>query len=150
MFSGSKLRFHRQRTGKTQEELARELGITSAYLSNIENNKRTPSPKIMDELASALSVRIEELLEEGGVLVPIPISAAEKGIVVETGEGIKKVRYILPPTPESYKLVDRHIENRVNIIDSRLQNIVNLWEQSSEEEKERIITLLFTESTNQL
>jgi hypothetical protein len=104
----------------------------------------------MDELASVLSVHVEELLEESGPLAPIPISASEKGIVVEQGEGRGKVRYILPPTPESYEIVDRHIESWKNIIDSRLQDIVNLWEQSSEEEKERIITLLFTTATNQL
>jgi transcriptional regulator with XRE-family HTH domain len=142
MFNGSKLRFHRQRTGKTQEGLARELGITSAYLSNIENGKRTPSPRIMDELAQALSVPLEELLKDGGALPPIPISAAEKGIVVETGEGSHKIRYILPPTRESYDLVGKHIMNWRDSIDTRLKDIIDLWERSSEEERERITSLL--------
>jgi transcriptional regulator with XRE-family HTH domain len=146
MFSGSKLRFNRQRAGKTQEGLARELGITSAYLSNIENGKRIPSPKIMEELARALSVPLEELFEDSGALPPIPISAAEKGIVVETGEGIGKTRYILPPTPESYDLVSRHIREWKDSIDTRLKDIVDLWEKSSEEDKERIISLLFDTS----
>jgi transcriptional regulator with XRE-family HTH domain len=146
MFSGSKLRFNRLRAGKTQEGLARELGITSAYLSNLENGKRTPSPKIMEELARALSVPLEELFEDGGALPPIPISAAEKGILIETGEGVGKTRYILPPTPESYDLVSKHIMGWKEAIDIRLKDIVELWEKSSEEERERIMSLLFDRS----
>ena len=143
MFSGSRLRFHRQRAGKTQETLARELGITSAYLSNIENNKRTPSHKVMDEMAYALSVQIEELFESDSTLPPMPISAKEKAIVVETGEGVNKTRYVLPPTPEAYDLVNRHIVDRKNTTDPRLQNIIDLWENSTEEDREKIISLLF-------
>ena len=143
MFSGSKLRFHRQRAGKTQESLARELGITSAYLSNIENSKRTPSHKIMEAMAHALSVNIEEFFESDGTLPPIPIGATEKGIVVETGEGVGKTRYILPPTPEAYEMVSRHITDWKNATDVRLQKIIDLWESATEADKEQMITLLF-------
>jgi transcriptional regulator with XRE-family HTH domain len=146
MFNGSKVRFYRQRTGKTQEGLAREVGITSSYLCNIENGKRTPSPKIMDGLANSLSVALEDLLDGNGVVPTIPISPAEKGIVVETGEGICKTRFILPPTRESFELVSRHIVNWKNHIEPRLKNIVDLWEQSSEGEKERIEALLMDKS----
>jgi transcriptional regulator with XRE-family HTH domain len=145
MFSGSRLHFHRQRAGKTQEWLAREIGITSAYLCNIENGKRIPSPKVMDALANALSVRIEELLDGGDLLPPVPISAAEKGIVVETGEGANKVRYVLPPTPEAYELVSKHICNHEDMSDARLRMILDSWRGATEAEKVRIAGLLDTD-----
>ena len=139
MFSGAKLRFYRQRTGKTQEALAQELGITSAYLSNIENNKRTPSHKIMEAIAVSLSIRTEDLWEKDGTLPPIPITVAERGIVIEIGEGANKMRCIFPPIPETYLFISRLIAERKNGNDPRLRELIDTWEHSDDESKERIL-----------
>lgn len=133
------MRFYRQRAGKTQEALAQELGITSAYLSNIENNKRTPSYKIMEAIALSLSIRTEDLLEKNGTPPPIPISATEKGIVIEIGEGANKMRCIFPPTPEAYLFISRQITERTNDNDPRLREFIDTWEHSDEKYRERIL-----------
>ena len=139
MFSGVKLRFYRQRAGKTQEALAQELGITSAYLSNIENNKRTPSYKVMEAIALSLSIRAEDLLDKDGALPPIPINTTERGIVIEIGEGINKMRCILPPTPEAYLFISRQISDRKNETDPKLREFIDVWEHSNDEYKKRIL-----------
>ena len=139
MFSGTKLRFYRQRAGKTQEALARELGITSAYLSNIENSKRTPSHRIMEAMAQSLSIDVKDLWEDNGTLPPIPLSAAERGIVIEVGDGAGKIRCILPPTQEAYSFINRQITEKRNGVDSRLQELTESWERADENSKERIL-----------
>ena len=135
------MRYYRQRAGKTQEALALELGITSAYLSNIEHNKRTPSHKIMEALAYSLSVSIDELWEKDGTLPPIPIKAAEKGIVIEIGEGATKERYILPPTQESYLFISRQIAKRTNETDPWLRELMRAWEGFSDENRARMLEM---------
>jgi transcriptional regulator with XRE-family HTH domain len=142
MFSGSKLRINRQRVGKTQESLARELGITGAYLSNIENDKRKPSMKVMEAAAQALSIPIAPLWEDDGTLPPVPIKDAEKGIVIEHGEGVDKVRYILPPTSEASAIISQDIKTWMNNIDPGLAKIVRLWKKSNDEDKALIITAI--------
>ena len=141
MFSGVKLRYYRQRAGKTQEALALELGITSAYLSNIENNKRTPSHKILEALAYSLSISIDDLWEREGTLPPIPITAAERGIVIEKGEGANKVRIIFPPTQETYLFIRRQIAEMTNEADPLLRELMRAWESFSDENRARILEL---------
>ncbi len=44
------------------KELAAEVGISAAYLSQIENGKRTPSMKTLQAIAGALAVDLEMLV----------------------------------------------------------------------------------------
>src|SRR5713226_5066698 len=45
---GKTARYLRERKGMTQIAAAEALGISQVHLSNIENNKAIPSPKLMD------------------------------------------------------------------------------------------------------
>lgn len=40
----------KRRAGRTLAELARELEVSSAYLSDVMNGNREPGPKILDAL----------------------------------------------------------------------------------------------------
>ena len=142
MFSGERLRFYRQRIGKTQEALARELGITSAYLSNIENGKRTPSHKVMEAITQSLSIDVKDLWENDGTLPSLPISAEERGIVLEIGDGAGRIRCILPPTQESYLFISRQIAEKKKETDSRLQEVIDFWEQADEKDKDHILAYM--------
>lgn len=57
------IRVWRDHRGLTQEELSERAGIRKAYLSQIENGKRTGSAKVLVALAEALGVAIEDLLD---------------------------------------------------------------------------------------
>ena len=46
-FVGNKLRLLRQENGHTQAQMAERLGVSSAYINQIENNQRTLSLKIL-------------------------------------------------------------------------------------------------------
>ena len=45
----------------TQEELADKVGISRAYLANIENGKHTPSLKVASKLSSLLNMSMNDL-----------------------------------------------------------------------------------------
>jgi transcriptional regulator with XRE-family HTH domain len=45
---GKTARYLRERKGMTQVAAAHALGITQVHLSNVENNKAVPSPKLLE------------------------------------------------------------------------------------------------------
>lgn len=67
---GEKLRRLRLDKGLTMRELERLSGISQAYISQIENDKRnTPSPDILKKLSEPLGIPFTVLLEAAGIEV---------------------------------------------------------------------------------
>ena len=58
----------RQRVGISQKDLARKVGITQAFLSEVETGTKSPSLLTAAKLARALGCTIDELL--GGTVDP--------------------------------------------------------------------------------
>lgn len=51
----------RIRKGLSQRGLATKAGITSGYISQIENGLYNPSPKVAQKIAEALSIDFDEI-----------------------------------------------------------------------------------------
>ena len=51
----------REAKGLTQREAAEQLGVTVVHLSNIENNKSTPSPALVDRYRNLWGVDLHVL-----------------------------------------------------------------------------------------
>lgn len=60
---GRNVRRERKRLGKSQEELALDVGMKRGYLSDLERGTRNPSVKAIARLASALDVEPATLLQ---------------------------------------------------------------------------------------
>jgi transcriptional regulator with XRE-family HTH domain len=58
---GQRLRELRDRADLSLRELAKRIGISSPFLSDIELGRRFPSEEILEKLAAALNVSLEEL-----------------------------------------------------------------------------------------
>lgn len=56
------LAFWRRKRGLTQAALAKEVGVTQAYLSEIESGKKEASVGVLRDLAKALKVTVDELV----------------------------------------------------------------------------------------
>lgn len=54
----------RKKTGMSQEILAKKVGITRQYLSEIENGKKQPSVIIAVKIAKALNTKVEDIFFE--------------------------------------------------------------------------------------
>jgi len=52
----------RKAKGLTQEELGHRAKIHQTYLSNVEQGRRNPSLVVLDRLAKALKVELEEIV----------------------------------------------------------------------------------------
>jgi len=59
---GTNLRRIRRKRGFTQEELAHRVGMDVSYLSELENGRKEPCLRKMQELSQALSVPLPQLL----------------------------------------------------------------------------------------
>ncbi|PGX09297.1 helix-turn-helix transcriptional regulator [Bacillus sp. AFS033286] len=53
----------RKEQGITQEELAQKVGITRAYLSNLENGKYKPSLDVALRIANVLESAVEKIFK---------------------------------------------------------------------------------------
>jgi transcriptional regulator with XRE-family HTH domain len=58
---GQRLRELRDRADLSLRELAKRIGISSPFLSDIELGRRFPSEEILEKLAAALNVSLAEL-----------------------------------------------------------------------------------------
>ncbi|HET6605305.1 MAG TPA: helix-turn-helix transcriptional regulator [Rhodopila sp.] len=56
--------FFRRRAGLTQVELAGRVGVSQAYLAQVETGARTGSVSLYVKLARTLDVRVEDLVGE--------------------------------------------------------------------------------------
>ncbi len=61
-FNGAALRVIRERSGLRVNELAALAKMTPSHLTNIEANRRRPSPAVAKAIADALNVPIVALL----------------------------------------------------------------------------------------
>jgi transcriptional regulator with XRE-family HTH domain len=61
---GSRLKRVRERTGRSLREVARELGVSASFLSQMERGKSQPSVATLYSLSQLLNVSIDELFAE--------------------------------------------------------------------------------------
>lgn len=57
------LRKYRENKGLTQEQVAKELGVTASAVTQWESGARNPNIKILKKLALILGCTTDELLE---------------------------------------------------------------------------------------
>ncbi|MBM7663451.1 transcriptional regulator with XRE-family HTH domain [Bacillus mesophilus] len=58
---GRRIRAFRKLKGYTQEEFAKDLGISVSVLGEVERGNRLPSQELIQNVASALNITLEEL-----------------------------------------------------------------------------------------
>ena len=82
---GQRIRQRREALKLTQEQLAKNLGLTSQYISIIEQDKRSPSLSTLAKVAEELGVTIDYLVSgrEGATLDLIPAIKADKILDLE-------------------------------------------------------------------
>jgi len=67
---GSRLKRVRERSGRSLREVARELGVSASFLSQMERGKSQPSVATLYSLSQLLNVSIDELFAEEGEVEP--------------------------------------------------------------------------------
>lgn len=75
---GHRLRILRERAGISQRELARRAGVTNASVSQVENNRVSPSVASLRKIVGALGLSLAEFFSDETVEGPGPFEAAEE------------------------------------------------------------------------
>ena len=58
---GRRIRAFRKLKGFTQEEFAKEIGVSVTFLGEVERGNKMPSEYFLQDVANMLSVSLEEL-----------------------------------------------------------------------------------------
>jgi y4mF family transcriptional regulator len=64
MTIGQRIKKYREEKGMTQEQLALEIGVTQAYISQLENDKRRITLDKLDAIIQALGCKFTDILPE--------------------------------------------------------------------------------------
>lgn len=99
-FRGEKIKLARHEYGYTLREFARMVGISPAYLSEIERGKKIPSMAILNKITDVLNIPKTELVELGEDTVGISLGEKIKLIREEKGltlEELAKITQISEP-----------------------------------------------------
>ena len=59
----NKIKTARQKTGKTQKEVAKKINISRTYYSDVEKGRYLPSLKVFTKLAVVLNLNMNDLKE---------------------------------------------------------------------------------------
>ena len=108
---GENIRARRLRRGLTLDALADRCGVSRAMLSEVERDSKSPTIRVLCEIASGLQCTVSELIEEGPKqrlqvvraderpTVRDPESGVERQLLstVLTHQGLEAVAYVLPP-----------------------------------------------------
>ena len=60
---GMRIKYLRRLKKMSQEDLALEAGVNKNYLSDLERGERNPTVKVLDKIARALDINLQELFK---------------------------------------------------------------------------------------
>jgi transcriptional regulator with XRE-family HTH domain len=76
---GARLKHHRQLSGLSLRELARQLGVSPSFVSQLENSKSQPSVATLYSISQLLDVSIDELFSTDELSPPAAQAGADAG-----------------------------------------------------------------------
>lgn len=119
---GDKLKNIREQNGLSLKEVAFRIGIAPPYLSQIENNKRTPSVYVLVNLAVVLGVSLDSLF---GFDEPLKILDAVKIPVVDHPDTNNILHFVYVPVNVFVSGTERALAIRVKGDDMIGSGILN-------------------------
>lgn len=136
---GEYLRNLRIRRGWTIGQLEARSGVSDGYLSQLENGKRQPSPKILQKLAPALKEDLQEMMTIAGHLPRVTKQPQTILEALEEKEGFLDQMASEAPTPAHRQFLE---EIRANVGDQFFNDYVNtpenrrerFWEQMKDQQ----------------
>ena len=110
----------RIRTNKrlTQEEFAKEVGISRSYLGDLENDRKSPTVETLEKISSKMETTVRYLLGGNEVNNKAIDFLMEYGFKLMTNvKGEKKTVYIELPSENISKKIDKIIDGTDTEID---------------------------------
>ncbi len=94
---GRRIKEERLRAGLTLSELAKRVGVSTSYVSLVENNKSVPSLKILDQICTSLSIHLSMLFAEHEEKAPESHAVFREAahVTLNVSEG-RQIRVLMP------------------------------------------------------
>lgn len=102
---GVVVKARRRALGLTLDVLARGSGVSRAMLSDVERGQRSPTLKILRQIAMGLGCRVADLLDEPAPDCPIVVRAEQHALVVDEVTGVERRTLASPWLPAGIELV---------------------------------------------
>ncbi len=100
---GNKIKKLRENRGIHLRTLAERVGVSPSFISQLENNKTSPSLVTLKNIADALGTTVSFLIGDEKKETETPVMKKEEWIFQQMGEGIKMF-YLTFPDP--YKQIE--------------------------------------------
>ena len=128
---GAKLRSARKRLGKSQFEVAEEMGCSRAQVDNIEVARQRAPMHRLEDFGRAVGLRL---------LVQLTPRSEKSVTVRTTGSAVELMDRIADLTPDDARMVEKMVQILPDLPDpirSTLSGIITLWsDRYSASEKE--------------
>ena len=118
MVAGQRLRQARQKAGLTQTQLAIQIGVKPAEISQYESNKRTPRWQVFNKLLDELNVTADEILGRN-----ITVRDNENYEIKLSREDLKIISNI-KENPKLYNLLLTDPERNIQLINNNLKYVI--------------------------
>lgn len=121
-FVGTRLRQLRRENKQSQAEMAKSVGVSTAYINLLENNQRSLSVKVLMSIADAYGVDWRDLLHEGSDRLLADLNTAIQDPLFNTAQpDIQELRLAVDHAP---KLVENFLllyRSHTNVIERVMQ-----------------------------
>jgi transcriptional regulator with XRE-family HTH domain len=88
---GIRLKRVRERSGKSLREVARQLGVSASFVSQLENGKSQPSVATLYSLTQLLEVSVDELFAADGRYDAPPAAALDDAVPAPAGPAAEPI-----------------------------------------------------------
>lgn len=121
--TGTRLRNRRIDRGLKQADLARTIGISASYLNLIEHNRRRIGGRLLNDLARALDIDADLLVEGTGGAVLAPLREAAAGFP-ETEVEAGRAEDLIARYPGWAALITAQ-RARIALLEARIEGLTN-------------------------
>ncbi|MFK8082590.1 MAG: short-chain fatty acyl-CoA regulator family protein [Granulosicoccus sp.] len=122
IFVGTRLRQLRRENDQSQAQMAKAVGISTAYVNLLENNQRSLSVKVLMSIADAYGVDWRDLIQDGSDRLLADLRSAIQDPLFNTGQpDIQELRLAVDHAP---KLVENFLHlyrSHSNVIERVMQ-----------------------------
>lgn len=149
IFVGSRLRRLRREKSQSQAEMAKSVGVSTAYINLLENNQRSLSVKVLMSIADAYGVDWRDLIQDGSDRLLADLGTAVQDPLFGNGRpDTQELRLAVDHTPMFVENFLHLYQSHANVIERVMQAGEPLSDDALITSPEGIVHDFFTRHSN--
>ncbi|MCC9294386.1 helix-turn-helix transcriptional regulator [Clostridium sp. WLY-B-L2] len=123
---GEKIRYFRKKLNLTQEQLAKNSGLSRNAIYNYENGRRSPDIETLNKIAAALDTNVYNLIDNDTTLTSKLIKLFEKTICKNSRDAKNTLELICELVDIDEEVINKALENEEDISESYLTSMIDI------------------------